>query len=96
MIVNLLIEWAIAIFDVVFSWMPDVSTVVTSINAFPATVGGALGGLLGPVNSWFPGNEVLYAAAVITYLFPIFAAYRLFSWIWRHIPTIAGFGTGSG
>lgn len=56
-------------------------------------VGQKLGGWDGlfPIVSMF---EVL--ARTVAILLPAIMLYKLVNWIWKHIPTIGGFGPGAG
>ncbi len=46
--------------------------------------------------SWVPVAPVVATTAVVIAWLIVLGAYAVFSWIWRHIPQIAGFGTGNG
>ena len=88
-----------------------VNTVVGAFNAlFPSltlptwftsdtigsTVANYIGGMLGAVHSWFPVTAVLTVLSAVVTMLPLIAAYLVAEWVWRHVPTIAGFGTGNG
>ncbi len=45
---------------------------------------------------WLPYQPLMTAGAVTVVWIGLLGVYEIFSWVWRHIPTIAGFGTGSG
>lgn len=48
------------------------------------------------LNGFLPVSELMGALSALMLLLPLVAAYKVFSWVWRHVPTIAGFGTGNG
>lgn len=64
----------------------------------PATsVAESVGHQLGVVNSFVPVTEALtLAALVLGVVLPVAGAYTVGNWVWRHIPTILGVGTGAG
>lgn len=76
------------------SFLPHLSlgTVPSVVQSAADTLGSAVA-FLGPI---VPVDVVLAWLAVLSVLLPAVAAYFVFNWVWRHIPTIAGFGTGSG
>ncbi len=79
-------------------WMLDLLPDV-DLSAFTASVSsgaGAIGAYLGHANAIAPVTEVIGTLRVLVALYPVFFSYTVFKWIWRHIPTIAGFGTGDG
>lgn len=96
MITNLLIDWAIVLFGAVFALMPDFTAVVDQLNAAASTLGASVGPYLGMASPLVPADMIIAMIVYVATLLPVLAAYRLFSWIWRHVPTIAGFGTGGG
>jgi hypothetical protein len=59
-------------------------------------LGGTIGGSLAGINGVIPVDPILTVLGDVLALWPYFVAYLVFSWIWRHVPTIAGFGTGDG
>jgi hypothetical protein len=48
------------------------------------------------VPGWLPTDTVVATSIVVVAWLVILGGYAVFSWIWRHIPTVFGFGTGSG
>jgi hypothetical protein len=65
-------------------------------TALSATVAGFVGELLRPLRNVVPVDTVLGILQDVLTLWPVLAAFLIFSWIWRHMPTIGGFGTGDG
>lgn len=63
---------------------------------FGSTVAGYVGALLAPISGWFPVDPFLNALYAVLVMLPLFGAYLVAEWVWRHVPTIAGFGTGNG
>ena len=55
---------------------------------------------LGMIAKWaapvFPSDLVLSILVALSWFWPIVVAYTIFQWIYTHLPTIAGFGLGSG
>jgi hypothetical protein len=78
-------------FDMSSAWFSWLTT-----NAFSTTIGNYVGGLLAPISSWFPVDAFLNVLYALLIFLPAVAAYEVFQWVWRHVPTIAGFGTGNG
>lgn len=94
MIVDLFIDLVLALAGPLLDLIPDVdlSATFNGIASGAATVGGwAM--ILNPA---VPISELLALLLAIAVLFPVFLAYKVFSWVWRHVPTVAGFGTGNG
>jgi len=65
-------------------------------DAWSAGVANTVGGMLAAMQSWFPVDALLTVLHDVLVLLPALAAYAVFEWVWRHVPTIAGFGTGNG
>lgn len=80
---NLLPSWTMP------SWL-------SSGVAFPSGVASAIGGLLAGVSPYFPVNLLLTILSSVLSLWGAVVGYLLFQWVWSHVPTIAGFGTGDG
>jgi hypothetical protein len=97
MITNLIIGLVDIVVTAFNALMPHLTlpTWLTT-NAFSSTIADDVGGLLAPISAWFPVDAVLNCVYAALVLLPIFAAYSVFQWVWRHVPTIAGFGTGNG
>lgn len=93
-VVNVITALLSAFFSLLPSWtMPSW---LSSGTAFPSGVASAIGAALEPVRSFLPIDTVLTVMASIFALWPVIIGYLVFQWVWRHTPTIAGFGTGDG
>lgn len=64
-----------------------------STDNFGTTLAGTVGTLIAPLNAVIPLDPFLTALHDGLELLPVVLAYLAFEWIWRHLPTIAGFGT---
>lgn len=97
MITNLVINIFTAVVSFFINLLPHLSVPswFTS-NGFTSTIADDVGGLLAPISSWFPVDALLNVVYAFLILLPVIAAYEVFEWVWRHVPTIAGFGTGNG
>jgi len=95
LITNLLIDLLFVMIGGLVTYLPDMSGVISTINGWSGSVG-ALGQYLGAANAAVPVTEILTFVAAVAALLPVILAYRVFSWIWRHVPEIWGFGTGNG
>lgn len=81
-------------FSILPSWtMPSW---LSSGTAFPSGVASSIGGLLEPARNFLPIDTILTVAASIFTLWPLIIGFLIFEWVWKHVPTIAGFGTGDG
>ncbi len=49
-----------------------------------------------PWPAWVPYEPLATCAVAVVVWIGVLGLYGVFSWIWNHIPTIAGFGTGGG
>lgn len=49
-----------------------------------------------PWPAWIPHEPLLTTAAIVVAWLAVLGAYTVANWVWRHIPTIAGFGTSGG
>ena len=56
----------------------------------------AVANFLAPFIPYFPVVTVLTVIGDVLTFWPVVAGYLVFSWVWRHIPVIGGFGTGDG
>lgn len=65
-------------------------------TVLPGSVATAIGTVLHSVAGFLPVDVVLTVLGSLFSVWPVVAAYLAFSWVWRHVPTIAGFGTGDG
>jgi hypothetical protein len=70
------------------SWMTS--------SAFASGVASAIGGALEPVRPFFPIDTILTVLASLFTVWPLVLGYLVFEWVWAHVPTVAGFGTGDG
>lgn len=98
MITNGLLEVVTAILSGLFSLIPSFSmpTWLSSATAFPSGVASSIGGYLHAVEPYFPIDTILTVLASVLELWPVVIGYLVFQWVWEHLPTIAGFGTGDG
>jgi hypothetical protein len=71
------------------SWLTAGGLIPTSVEQFIAAA-------LFAVNGVFPSAAVIEIFIALTTLWPAIFAYVIFQWIYKHIPTIAGFGPGAG
>lgn len=55
-----------------------------------------IGGLFSAVKSFLPVDLLLSILATACEILPAVGLYVLATWVWKHLPTIAGFGLGSG
>lgn len=97
MITNAIISIVISVVNFFNNLLPSLTLPSwLTTNALSTTIANDLGGLLAPISSWFPVDALLNCIYAALVLLPVFAAYSVFQWVWRHVPTIAGFGTGNG
>jgi hypothetical protein len=96
-IVNAVIALVVTVVKAFDSLFPDLTlpTWFTS-DAIGSTVANYIGSLLGAVSGWFPVAATLNVLYTVTVMLPFIAAYLVAEWVWRHVPTIFGFGTGNG
>jgi hypothetical protein len=97
-ITDLLLQPIVTIVTFISGLLPSVTfpSWLEGGSLLPSSVANDIGGLLGSVNTYLPVSEMLTALVFMFSLWPAIAGYVVFSWIWKHIPTIAGFGTGDG
>jgi len=97
MIVNLVLGIVASVVGGLLNLLPSVSfpswLTGSSISTGLAT---QIGDLLKPLHEVVPIDTILGILQDVLTLWPVLAAFLIFSWIWRHMPTIAGFGTGDG
>lgn len=94
MLADLLIDLVVAMVSPLLDLLPDVdlSGFTTGVtNGVSTAAGWAM-----VLNPALPISELLALLSALGLLIPLFLAYKVFSWVWRHVPTIAGFGTGNG
>jgi hypothetical protein len=67
-----------------------------SSDQIGSAVANYIGGMLAAISSWFPSAALVTILQGVVTLLPLVAGYYVAEWVWRHVPTIAGFGTGNG
>lgn len=94
MLFDLLIALVLALVSPLLALMPalDLGSVTDQVTQGASAVGG-YAMLLNPA---MPIAELLSVLGAVALLLPVIVAYKVFSWVWRHVPTVAGFGTGNG
>jgi hypothetical protein len=80
--------------DLLPSWTPP-SWLAAGV-VLPSGVATTIGGLLHAVAGFLPIDTILTVLQDIFEFWPVVIGYLIFQWVWDHIPTIAGFGTGNG
>jgi hypothetical protein len=73
-----------SILDAAFGLLPNVAFVLPRWNVVLS------------LPSWIPVGPLVSTTLVVVAWLGVLGGYAVFSWIWRHIPTIFGFGTGAG
>lgn len=68
----------------------SLSSTVTAIQNGAGTLGSALE-VASPVVPW---GVVFDWLGVLLVVLPVLGGYMVFQWVWDHIPSILGFGTG--
>lgn len=94
MVADLLIDLVLFMVRPVLGLMPefDLSALTTAVGS-GAT---AMGSYAMMVDGILPVSELFTFLSVLATLLPVVMGYKVFSWVWRHVPTVAGFGTGNG
>jgi hypothetical protein len=96
-IVSWLIEAVTQILAGIFSLLPSWSIPSWLASGTLSTgVANTIGGFLEPVRNVLPVDTICSVLASVLALWPAILGYLVFQWIWSHLPTIAGFGTGDG
>lgn len=97
MITDFIISVVVAVVSAFDSLLPSFSTPTWfGSDGFGSTVAAFIGGMLSPIYSWFPVAAIVAVLQGLFTLLYVFCAYAVFEWVWSHVPTIAGFGTGNG
>lgn len=98
MIVNGLLIAVTALLRALFSLIPSFTlpSWLASASAFPSGVATTIGGYLHTVQPYFPIDTILQVISDVLVLWPVIIGYLVFQWVWAHLPTIAGFGSGDG
>lgn len=94
MIVNAFIAIIRAMVETLFSMLPSWN--VDGLVASATAGAGHIGQMIGSLDAVLPVSESFVILGIIMTLVPLMLGYTIFKWVWRHIPTIAGFGTGTG
>jgi hypothetical protein len=89
------IATAVSFFD---SLLPSVTmpSWLAGGTILPSGVASTIGGMMAAINGFVPIDAVLTALISFMVLLPVVFAYVVFNWIYKHVPTIAGFSLGSG
>lgn len=94
MLFDLLIDLVLVLVGPILDLLPDLD--LSALTA-QVTVGAqTVGGWAMMLNPALPVSEVISILAALAVIMPVVLAYKVFSWVWRHVPTVAGFGTGNG
>ena len=99
MIVGWIITAVAALLKAFFALLPSwaMPSWLASGTALPGSVASSLGGALEPVRAaGLPVDTILTVIGSIFSLWPLVIGYLVFEWVWKHVPSIAGFGTGDG
>jgi len=75
------------------SFLPKLT--LGSIPTIAQTVLNRMGGFLKFLTPIFPASVVIGWMTVWSVVLLAAGAYRVFEWVWAHIPEVAGFGTGN-
>jgi hypothetical protein len=81
-------------FDLLPSW--TLPSWLAAGTAFPSGVAATIGGYLRVVAPFLPVDVCLTVIGSILSLWLAIVGFLVFQWVWEHVPTIAGFGTGDG
>jgi hypothetical protein len=97
MITDLLISLAELIFAPLNALLPALHFPSWASSAqLTTSVGTELGGYLAAVKGVVPVDVLLTVIDDVLVMWEVLVFYLLFEWVWDHVPTIAGFGTGDG
>jgi|ERR1035437_3302135 hypothetical protein len=98
MITNLLLGLANLIISAIDAILPSF-TVPSWLEAgtlVPSGLTNFIGSALYIIHPFFPSAVMTEIVVGVFSLWPAIAAYTVAQWIYRHIPTIAGFSVGAG
>ncbi len=98
MITNLLLDLVTSVVSFFDSFLPHVvmPSWLAGTVVLPSAVASTIGGMLAAVAPFIPVDVVLTVLTTVMLLWPVIFAYVVFNWIYRHVPTVAGFGLGGG
>lgn len=94
MILDTLIDLVLALVSPILGLIPDID--LSGISSSVALGAETVGGYAMLLNGVLPVVEMLALLQFVALLMPVIIGYKVFSWVWRHVPTVAGFGTGNG
>lgn len=97
MISDILLGFCVLIVTPINALMPHISLPAFFVsNPVTSGVTTTMGAALAPLRTVLPLDAMLTVFGDILSLWPALVGYLLVSWVWRHMPTIAGFGLGEG
>lgn len=98
MITNFLLTVITSVVSSVDALLPSFSlpSFFASGSLIPSGVVQLVASALYSVSPWFPSSLLLSILVAAASLWPAVLGYIVFQWIWKHTPTIAGFGLGDG
>jgi hypothetical protein len=98
----MLLTWAIEAVTAALGWvfhlLPTFSmpSWMAAGTAFPGSVATTVGNYLHVVAPFLPVDLMLTVLSNVLSLWPAIIGFLIFQWVWAHVPTIGGFGTGDG
>ncbi len=98
MITNLVIGLITTFVNAIDGLLPHatVPAFLLAGNIIPSASENLIAAALYAINVFFPSTTLLEIFAGVLALWPFVAAYTVFDWVYRHIPSVAGFGLGAG
>ena len=98
MITNLLLTVVSGVVGFFDSFLPHVAMPawLSGATVLPSGVAATIGGMMAAVAPFIPVDVVLTVLTTVMLLWPVIFAYVVFNWVYRHVPTVAGFGLGPG
>jgi hypothetical protein len=80
------------------SFLPHVTmpSWLAGSTVLPSGVASTIGGMMAAVAPFIPVDVVLTVLTTVMLLWPVIFAYVVFNWVYRHVPSVAGFGLGAG